>query len=180
MAFITEGGSPLEWSASNAMLGACSYRAFRSAPYTLRALSWPLMPRASHLPCRAVALSSFSTSAPSRPVADHNDLDEVIRASMASAHIPSMAALVQRNGTLLFSRAYGYANPFSNPVLNASVSETPYTMASVSKTVMASTLMLLFDKGLFSLDEDVNAYLRRYVKAGFEVRNPHFPEQART
>ena len=32
-------------------------------------------------------------------------------------------------------------------------------MASISKTVTTATLMVLYDKGLFSLDDDISKYL---------------------
>ena len=47
-------------------------------------------------------------------------------------------------------------------------------IASVSKTVMATALMQLWEAGCFNLDDDVSAYL------DFEVRNPHHPESAIT
>ena len=105
-----------------------------------------------------------------------DELDAFIEAKMASAHIPSVSLLVQRNSTLLWKRAYGYSNAFSTPPINASPTGTPYTMASVSKTVLATTLLTLFDQGLFGLDDDVNKYLAASSKAsGFELRNPHHP-----
>jgi CubicO group peptidase (beta-lactamase class C family) len=104
-----------------------------------------------------------------------DELDAFIEDKMAAVHIPSLSALVQRNSTLLWSRAFGYADAFSDPPRNASVTATPYTMASVSKTVMATTLMTLFDRGLFALDDDINAVLNSSARAGFELRNPSFP-----
>ena len=38
-----------------------------------------------------------------------DELDAFIEAKMASAHIPSVSLLVQRNSTLLWKRAYGYS-----------------------------------------------------------------------
>ena len=46
---------------------------------------------------------------------------------------------------------------------------TLMNIASISKTVTASSLMLLVERGQLELDRDVNAYLP------FEVRHPEFP-----
>ncbi len=46
---------------------------------------------------------------------------------------------------------------------------TAFRVASVSKVITASALMLLYEQGRFDLDEDVSRYL------GFELRNPAYP-----
>ena len=47
--------------------------------------------------------------------------------------------------------------------------DTIYLIASISKTVAATALMQLYEKGLFCLDDDVNDFL------DFNVRNPDYP-----
>ena len=126
------------------------------------------------------ATKNVSERATVEEPSDTDELDKFIQGKMASVHMPSVSALVQRNSTLLWSHAYGFANAFSSPPRNASVTGTPYTMASVSKTVMATTLMALFDQGLFALDDDINTYLKDSAKAGFELRNPRHPLAAIT
>lgn len=49
--------------------------------------------------------------------------------------------------------------------------DDPVRMASISKLVMALTVMRLVDEGRIDLDNDVGAYL------GFPVRNPAFPNR---
>jgi len=44
-----------------------------------------------------------------------------------------------------------------------------YKIASISKTITATALMILYEKGLFQLDEDISDIL------GYKIRNPHFP-----
>ena len=46
---------------------------------------------------------------------------------------------------------------------------TIYRIASISKIIIALGIMKLWEEGKLSLDEDISKYL------GFEVRNPHFP-----
>jgi len=48
---------------------------------------------------------------------------------------------------------------------------TKYRIASISKLVMTTALMTLYDKSLFKLDDDVSSYL------GFTLRNPNHPDR---
>lgn len=47
---------------------------------------------------------------------------------------------------------------------------TIYRIASISKVIVALGVMLLYDKGLVDINEDISKYL------GFKVRNPHFED----
>lgn len=51
---------------------------------------------------------------------------------------------------------------------------TMYRIASISKMVTATALMQLFEDGLFNLDDNITHYI------GFEVVNPHYPEDSIT
>ena len=48
---------------------------------------------------------------------------------------------------------------------------TVFRVASISKMFTATAVMQLYEQGLCSLDEDISNIL------GFEIRNPHFPDQ---
>jgi len=48
---------------------------------------------------------------------------------------------------------------------------TKFRIASISKLVMTTAMMKLYDQKLFKLDDDVSKYL------GFTLRNPNHPEQ---
>jgi CubicO group peptidase (beta-lactamase class C family) len=48
---------------------------------------------------------------------------------------------------------------------------TMYRIASISKLVMTTAMMKLYDKKLFKLDDDVSKYL------GFTLRNPNHPDR---
>src|SRR5665647_1487420 len=47
---------------------------------------------------------------------------------------------------------------------------TMFRIASISKLVMTTAMMKLYDKKLFKLDDDVSKYL------GFTLRNPNHPD----
>ena len=62
---------------------------------------------------------------------------------------------------------YGYKNFEKKEKIDL---DTIYRIASISKVFVASCVMLLYDKGLVNLDDDISKYL------GFKVRNPHFKD----
>lgn len=47
---------------------------------------------------------------------------------------------------------------------------TIFRVASISKSITATALMILYDRGMFSLDDDAGTWL------GFSLRNQHFPD----
>jgi CubicO group peptidase (beta-lactamase class C family) len=100
-----------------------------------------------------------------------SNLDSIIVAKMDQHHIPGLAASIVRDGNIIWTGSYGYANIEDNIEV---VDSTLFMLASVSKTVTGVALMKLWEAGSFELDDDINNYLP------FEVRNPFFPDSAIT
>lgn len=93
-------------------------------------------------------------------------LDELITAKMEELHIPGLVAAAVDSGRVVWVGTYGFANVAdAEPV----TTNTPFMIASVSKTITASVLMSLHANGQFRLDDDINDYLP------FSVRNPNYP-----
>jgi len=96
-----------------------------------------------------------------------DDLDTFIKEVMEKSHLPGLSACIVRNSNIIWSKGYGWAD------IENKISMTPDTVqniASVSKTVTATAVMQLWEKGLFTLDDDVNGYLP------FKAQNPRFPD----
>ncbi|MBI5020230.1 MAG: serine hydrolase [Ignavibacteriales bacterium] len=100
-----------------------------------------------------------------------SDLDSFIVATMNTYHIPGVSASIIRDGKIIWTGAYGYANIENNIKVTDS---TLFLVASLSKPVTATALMQLWESGRFKLDEDVNRYLP------FQVRNPLYPNDSIT
>ena len=94
--------------------------------------------------------------------------DLYIKILMLFAHKPSIATCIIKNTSVVWSKGYGYYDIENQKETNDNIL---YLQASVSKTVTATALMLLYDQGLFDLDDDVNDYLP------FELRNPNHPDK---
>lgn len=95
--------------------------------------------------------------------ADWTALDEPIQSIMARAHIPGLAAAVVKEGRVVWTGAYGWANVETRRPVTV---DTPFMLASVSKTFTAVALMQMIEAGRLTLDDQVNDRL------GFPVDNP--------
>ncbi len=69
--------------------------------------------------------------------------------------IPGMSAAVVKDGQLVWARGFGYAD-VENKV--AATPDTPYHLASVTKTSAAVVVMQLVQEGQLSLDDPVSRY----------------------
>ena len=94
-------------------------------------------------------------------------LDEFILEKMKTCNAPGLAACIVKKDRLVWSRGFGWAD-IENKVLMTD--KTIQNIGSISKTITATAVMQLWEKGKFKLDDDVNGYLP------FRVRNPHFPD----
>jgi len=100
---------------------------------------------------------------------DSAGLDSFIRATMVFWHIPGVATWCSKNGQVIWQRCFGYArlhDADSIPVADT----TLFMLASISKTIVATAAMQVWERGEFNLDDDINNYLP------FSVRNPNYPD----
>jgi CubicO group peptidase (beta-lactamase class C family) len=104
---------------------------------------------------------------PSKNIQSTDEFDQKILDYMNTAHWPSLALAILKNNTMVWSKGYGYADIKNK---RNATNTTVYMLASISKTVTATAIMQLWEKGLFDLDDDINEYLP------FSVRNPNYPD----
>ncbi len=95
-----------------------------------------------------------------------DSLDVFIKNQAEKFHIPGIAACVVRGDSIVWQYSYGYANIEDEKKMTT---ESILNIASISKTITATAIMQLWEKGLLKLDADVNDYI------DFSVRNPNFP-----
>jgi CubicO group peptidase (beta-lactamase class C family) len=86
---------------------------------------------------------------------------------MARENVPGLGLCIAKGNRIVCQNGFGLANMTKRIPFNPG--QTLFHVASVSKTITATAVMQLRDKGLFDLDEDVGEYL------SFPVHNPrHF------
>lgn len=102
-------------------------------------------------------------------------LDSFIRQEMESENIPGLSASIIRDNEIVWVNSFGYANSqcysFVTPNQIKVSEETIFMVASVSKPVVATAIMQLYEKGKLSLDGDINDFLP------FHVINPNYPNK---
>jgi CubicO group peptidase (beta-lactamase class C family) len=98
-------------------------------------------------------------------VEEFSDFDAEISKEMSSYQIPSLSACIIKNDEIVWTKYYG-----NSAVINSLPdSESIYSVASVSKTIIVTAAMQLFEQNLIDLDSDINNYLP------ISIRNPHYP-----
>ena len=98
---------------------------------------------------------------------DNNFFDKKISLFMKLAKFPSLSACIINDDQVIWSKGYGDYDLKNNKEPNK---DTIYLIASITKTIVGTSLMQLWEQGFFDLDEDVNNYLP------FNLRNPNFPD----
>jgi len=98
---------------------------------------------------------------------DQSELDQFILETIEANNVPGMAACIVKRDKLIWANAYGWAD-VENKIPRTV--DTIQNIGSISKTITATAIMQLWEKGKFKLDDDVNQYL------SFKVRNPAFPD----
>ncbi len=79
-----------------------------------------------------------------------------IEASMAGRQTPSLAVAVVRDQRVIWAEGFGEADSAEH---RRATADSIYRLASVSKPITATGLMILKDRGLVELDAPVNRYL---------------------
>src|SRR5258708_10714090 len=87
---------------------------------------------------------------------DFGAVRDLIRARLVEQTLPSLAVAVARNGTILWEEGFGWADR-ENRV--PATEHTMYSLASISKPITATGVMVLKEQGKLDLDRPINEYL---------------------
>jgi CubicO group peptidase (beta-lactamase class C family) len=111
-------------------------------------------------PARAAEPAHATPPAPPQatpaPGPDFRDLEAAIWKEIAVGTIPSAALAVARNGQIVYERAFGLADREGKV---AATVHTPYPLASATKPIVATALMILVERGKVDLDAPALRYL---------------------
>ena len=90
------------------------------------------------------------------PADSFDSLRAHIKAQLAETKTPSLAVALARDGQIVWEEGFGWANQEKRV---AATGDTMYSLASISKPITATGLMILVERGLVDLDKPVNDYL---------------------
>src|SRR5689334_21690326 len=81
---------------------------------------------------------------------------ELIRTQLVERALPSLAVAVARDGVILWEEGFGWADR-ANRI--PATPHTLYSLASISKPITTTGLMILHERGLLDLDHPIDDYL---------------------
>ncbi len=85
-----------------------------------------------------------------------NAIQKQIEQLVAKGEVPSLSVAVARDGKIIWEKGFGLADREKNI---PATEHTKYRLASISKQLTATGLMILVEKGLINLDNPINDYL---------------------
>lgn len=86
-------------------------------------------------------------------------IDAMCDKVVSQGDIPGVVALVARRGKIVFFKAYGKADHQSNRTLKT---DDIFRIASQSKAITSTAVMMLWEEGKFKLDDPVSKYIPEF------------------
>ncbi len=99
---------------------------------------------------------------------DIKDIRAEIEKEMAKEGIHSLSAGIVKKDEIVWEGNFGYTDVAD---LKPTSSQSLYTLMSISKLILSTAVMQLWEQEKIDLESDINQYLP------FEVRNPNFPNR---
>lgn len=87
-------------------------------------------------------------------------MDGVVESQLKAYHIPGATVAVVKDGKIIFSKGYGYADVNKRKPVVAN--QTLFRVGSVSKLFIWTAVMQLAEQGRLDLDADINTYLKDF------------------
>ena len=89
-------------------------------------------------------------------------IDTMFEKAVAENQIPGAVALIARNGKIVFHKAYGMADNKSGKVLKK---DAIFRIASQTKAITSTAVMILWEEGKFQLDDPISKYIPEFKEA---------------
>ncbi|OFY51955.1 MAG: serine hydrolase, partial [Bacteroidetes bacterium GWF2_49_14] len=90
-------------------------------------------------------------------------IDKMCEDAVKEGDIPGMVALVARNGKIVYYQAFGMAdNATKRPMKRDDI----FRIASQSKAITSTAVMMLWEEGKFRLDDPISKYIPEFKNPG--------------
>jgi CubicO group peptidase (beta-lactamase class C family) len=86
-------------------------------------------------------------------------IDAFLQKEVTAKTIPGAVAIVCRNGKIVYHKAFGSSD---NPAGRAMKTDDIFRIASMTKAVTSTAVMMLWEEGLFQLDEPISKYIPEF------------------
>ncbi len=86
-------------------------------------------------------------------------IDKMCREAVQSGNLPGVVSLVARNGKIVLWKAYGMADNESGRILKR---DDIFRIASQTKAITSTAVMMLWEEGKFQLDDPISKYIPEF------------------
>jgi CubicO group peptidase (beta-lactamase class C family) len=86
-------------------------------------------------------------------------IDAMLEKAVSDGEIPGVVALVARKGKIVYYKAFGEADHQSGRKMNT---DDIFRIASQSKAITATAVMMLWEEGKFRLDDPISKYIPEF------------------
>ena len=86
-------------------------------------------------------------------------IDKMCAELVSEEHVPGVVSLVARNGKIVHWKAYGMADNSSGRKMER---DAIFRIASQSKAITATAVMMLWEEGKFRLDDPISKYIPEF------------------
>ncbi len=85
-------------------------------------------------------------------------IEKMCKDAVAAGDIPGVVALVARNGKIVFHKAFGKADEAGKQLQTDAI----FRIASQSKAITSTAVMMLWEEGKFQLDDPISKYIPEF------------------
>ena len=89
-------------------------------------------------------------------------IDAMLKKAVLDADVPGIVALIARNGKIVFHNAYGMADNTSGKEMK---NDAIFRIASQTKAITSTAVMMLWEEGKFKLDDQISKYIPEFGEA---------------
>ena len=90
-----------------------------------------------------------------------NRIDAMCQEALKNGNLPGIVALVARKGKIVFHKAYGMADISSGREMKT---DDIFRIASQTKAITATAVMMLWEEGKFQLDDPLSKYIPEFAE----------------
>jgi CubicO group peptidase (beta-lactamase class C family) len=124
---------------------------------------------------RSLPLTRASASSTGLAEQRIGKIDAMLKNALEQNEIPGAVALIVRNGKVVFHEAYGMADTENAIPMKA---DHIFRIASQTKAITSTAVMMLWEEGKFRLDDPISAYISEFkqpqVITGFSYSDTSF------
>ncbi len=96
-------------------------------------------------------------------------IDAICEEAISNGNVPGIVALVAKDGRIVYNKAFGLADNASGREMKT---DDIFRIASQSKAITATAVMMLWEEGKFRLDDPISKYIPEFksprVLSGFQ------------